>query len=74
LDSPDEAALNDRAGEQCGSRDKNFVIDGELRSGTKASASAPAASNSGNPSEWLDTSVGEETEQKESGKFGIDMK
>ena len=63
--------------ESCGAKVKNFVIDGELMSGTESETSAPAVTNSDNLPEWLDASVDEEAGQrgsrirKHSGQYGL---
>jgi len=51
--------------ESCEAKVKNFVIDGELMSGTESEASAPAVTNSDNLPEWLDASVDEEAGKRE---------
>jgi hypothetical protein len=61
--------------ESCGAKTKNFVIDGELVSGTGSEASAPAVANSDKLPEWLDASVdegaGKERIRKHSGQYGL---
>ena len=69
----EETALSDRVAESCEAKVKNFVIDGELMSGTESEASAPAVINSDNLPEWLDASVDEEAEQRESGNIRVEM-
>jgi hypothetical protein len=59
--------------ESCEAKVKNFVIGGELMSGTESEASAPAVTNSDNLPEWLDSSVDKDAGQRELGNIPVNM-